>query len=53
MQADRRFVEHVANSHQAGTEAGGQPHALQLATAERFGRAIEGEIVQARVVEKF
>ena len=34
MQADRRLVEHVADADQAGAQAGGQPHALQLAAAE-------------------
>ena len=52
VQADRRFVEHVAHADQPGAEAGGQPHALQLAAAERVGRAVERQVVEADPVQE-
>ena len=46
MQSDRRFVEHVEHSHQAGTERRSERDAAGLAAAERSQRAVEREVAQ-------
>ena len=52
VQADRRFVQDVADADQARTDAGGQPHSLQFAAAERFGGAIERQVADADFLEE-
>ena len=52
VQADRRLVEHVAHADQPGADRRGQADALQLAAAERVGRAIEREIIEADLAEE-
>ena len=52
MQADRRLIEQVQHADQARADAGGQPHALPLAAAERVGGPIEREILGADAIEK-
>ncbi len=52
VQADRRLVENVAHADQPRANAGGQPHALQLAAAERVGRAVERQVFDAHPFQK-
>ena len=52
VEPDRWFVKHVADSDQARADAAGQTNALQLAAAERVGRAVERQIGQADVQQK-
>ena len=52
VQADRGLVQHVAHADQARADAGGQPHALQFAAAERVGRAVQGQVVDAHVLQE-
>ncbi len=53
MQSDGRFVENVAGAHQSRSEAGGELDALRFAAGESGGQAIEREVVEADVVQKF
>ncbi len=46
MQSDRRFVEHVQHSHQAGTERRSERNPPGLAAAERSQGAVEREVAQ-------
>ena len=48
VQADRRLVEHVEHAHQAAADLAGQADALGLAAGQGAGRAVEGEVVEAR-----
>ena len=52
MQADRRFVEHVADADQSRAEPGGQPHPLQLAAAQGAGGPIQREITKAHAIQE-
>ncbi len=52
VQADRGLVEHIAHADQSRADAGGQPHALQFAAAERVGGTIEREVAETDFVEK-
>ena len=49
VQADRRFVEHVHDAGQAGADLRGQPDALRFAAGQCFGRAFEGQVIEADV----
>ena len=52
MQADRRLIQHIAHTDKARANLCGQPDALRLATAQRSGFAVEGEIAEADVEHK-
>ena len=52
VQADRWLVQHIAHADQTRADASGQPHALQFATAERVGRAVQREVIDADPFEK-
>ena len=52
MQADRGFVQHIADADQSGADAGGQPHALQFAATQRVGRPVERQVVDTDMVEE-
>ena len=52
VQSDRGLVEHVAHADQARSDAGGQSHALQFAAAQRVGRSIEREVLDAHVFQE-
>src|SRR6202035_3957868 len=41
MKSDGGLVEHVENADQTGSDLGGEPDALRLATGQRGSRAIE------------
>ena len=47
MQADRWFVQHIADTDQSAADAGCQADALQFAAAERVGGAIERQVADA------
>ncbi len=49
VQADGRLVEHIQHSHQAAADLGGQADALRLASGQRAGIAVEGQVVEADV----
>ena len=53
MQADGGFVEHIAGSDQARSQTGGELDALRLAAGERGREAVEGEVIEAYVVQEF
>ena len=52
MQADGGFVEDIEDANQAGADAGGQPHPLHFASAERVGGTIQGEILDADLLQE-
>ena len=52
VQSDRRLVEHVQDADQAGTDLGGKPDPLRLATGQRTGRAVERQVVEADVEQE-
>src|SRR5690606_10032767 len=52
VQADRRLVEHVANTAQIRTELRRETNALRLAARERGRRAVEREIAEPHEIEK-
>ena len=52
MQADRGFIEDVHDASEARADLASQPDALTLAARERFGRAIERQVVEADVDQK-
>ena len=47
MEANGRFVQHVAAAHQTRSHLGGQTNALGFAARKGVGRAIQGEIPEA------
>ena len=49
VEPDRRLVEDVEDTDQAGTDLGGQPDPLGLAAGERAAGPVEGEVVEAHV----
>ncbi len=49
VEADRRLVQDVEHAHQARSDLGRQPDALRLAAAQRPGRAVQGQVVEADV----
>ena len=53
VQADGRLVEHVAGAHQARSQTGGELDALRFAAGERGGEAVERQVFQAYIVQKF
>ena len=52
MQADARFVQHVKNAGQPGTDLRRQPDSLRFAAGKRAALAIEREIAEADLDEK-
>ena len=52
VQPDGGLVEHVADPAQVGAELGRQADALRLATGERRGRAVEGEVTEAHLLQE-
>ena len=52
MQSDRRLVQHVHHAGQARPDLRRQPDALRLAAGQRFGRAVERQVVEPDVVEE-
>src|SRR5688572_32261706 len=52
VQPDRRLVENVENANEAGSDLRRETDSLSLATRQRLGRAAEGQVVEADVVEK-
>ena len=53
MQADGRLVQHIANALQIAAQLRGQTDSLRLATAQRGRRAVQRQIVQAHIFQKF
>ena len=53
MQADAGLVKHVHDPGQTRANLAGQPDALRLATTERFGAAVQAQVGQAHIIEKF
>src|SRR2546421_744005 len=51
VQPDRRLVEDVEHAHQPGPDLRREPDPLGLAAGERRGRAVDGEVVEADVLE--
>ena len=49
VQADRRLIEDVHHAGEPGAHLAREPDALRLAARERFGAAIEREVVEADV----
>ncbi len=52
MQPDGRLVEHVAGAHQARSQTSGELDALRLAAGERGREAVEGQVIEADVVQE-
>ncbi len=52
MQADRRFVEHVADALQVAAELRGEPDALGFATRQARRRTIEAQVAEPDFLEK-
>ena len=52
VQADRRFVEHVHHAGQARADLRRKPDALRLAARQRFGRAVERQVIEPDVVQE-
>src|SRR5450432_3650040 len=52
VESDRRLVEDVEHTHQAGSDLRREPDALRLAARQRFRGATEREIVQPDIDEK-
>src|SRR5688572_30180482 len=52
MQANRRFVEDVADAGQAAADAGGETDALQLAAGERVGGTVQRKVCDADFFEE-
>src|SRR5438093_13722555 len=52
METDRRFVEDVQHAHQAGADLRREADALRLASGQRCGRAIDGEVIESDVHEE-
>ena len=53
VQADAGLVQHVHHAGQATADLAGQADALGLAAAERFGAALQTQVVQADIVQEF
>ena len=53
MKTDGRFIEHVENAAQFGTDLRGEADALRFPARERRRAAIEAQVVQADGFEKF
>ena len=52
VQADGRLIEHVERADEARAERGCELNALRFAAGERGGEAVEGEVVEADLVEE-
>src|SRR5690242_10703222 len=52
VQPDRGLVEDVHHAGEPGADLAREADALRFASRERLGRAVEGEVVQADVVEE-
>ena len=52
MQTDGRLVEHVKHAAQIRTELRRQPNALRFASAQRFRRTAEREIIESNVLHE-
>src|SRR6202012_2049405 len=52
VQADRGLVEHVECTDELRAERRGELDALRLATGERRGKPVEGEVIEADGIEK-
>ena len=52
VQADRRLIEHVEHAREPRADLGCEPDPLALATRERGGLPVEGEIAEADLIEK-
>ena len=52
VQPDRRLVEHVQHSDQAGSDLGRQPDPLRLAARESAGRPVQRQVVQPHVEQE-
>ena len=49
VQADRRLVQHVHHTDQAGADLAGQADALCFATGQGVGLALQGQVIQADI----
>ena len=49
MKADGRFVKDVKHPHELGTDLGGQPDPLALASGKGSGGPVEGQVVKPHV----
>jgi hypothetical protein len=52
VQADGGLVEHVHDARQAGTDLAREPDALRFPAGERIRGPVEGQVVEADVIEK-
>ena len=52
MQSDGRFVEDVERSDKRTAQSGTEAHTLALATTERIGGTVQGEVVQSHLAEE-
>ena len=52
MQANAGFIQHIHHARQARADLAGQSDALRLAARQRFGAAVQAQIVQAHVVQE-
>ena len=52
MQPNRRLVAHIQHAHQRRADLGGQTDPLRFAAAQRRGRAVQGQVVEAHVHEE-
>ena len=52
MQADGRFIEHVAGAHQARAERGGQLNALGFAAGKSGSQPVQRQVFQPHIVQK-
>ena len=52
MQADRRLVEDVHHADETCADLACEPDALRFTAGQRVGAAIQGQVVQADVVEE-
>ncbi len=53
MQADGRLIEDVHHPDQAGTDLAGETDTLRLTAGQGVGAALQGQIVEADIDEKF
>jgi len=52
MQANARLVKDIEHADQAGANLRSQPNPLGLAAAQGPGRPVQGDIVQANIIQK-
>ena len=53
VQSDGRLIEHIHHAREATADLRSQANALRFAARKRFGAALQAQIAQAHVVEKF